>query len=114
MSNISELFPIIKNKLVEIAIGDEYEQVVNNDANINMQSVVVGYPIEIYGDFIAVKTMFLDDKNVIQRDNLIYINSMQIKLITEINSNGSLDNSMMSVLDVNLIKRKLGLYGDKK
>ena len=83
----------LKGKIVEIYLGDVYEQINLTDVTINVNGTIVGKLIDADGDCLEMDCHYVDqDSKIPHMSNTIYINSYNIKAITEINGSGVLSD----------------------
>jgi hypothetical protein len=109
MSKLDELFPKLKDELVEICVGDEYEELVMSDTTRKVNGSIFGKCKELIGDFLVLDCYYINKNNELSLGNIIYLNTWQIKAITKVKSNGSLKDIFMSSADSRKMKMLLGL-----
>lgn len=109
MSSILELFPRLKDELVEVYIGDEYEEIVMSDNVRKVNGSLFGYCREVLGDFVILDCFFINKKGELSNGNIVYVNTWSIKAITKVKSNGSLNDVFMSSSDTRKLKSLLGI-----
>jgi hypothetical protein len=109
MSSIADLLPNLKDELIELCIGDDYEELVMSDNVRKVNGSIFGYCRDIVGDFVVVDCFFVNKRNEVVPGNRVYINSWSIKAITKVKSNGSLNDVFMSSADARKLKAMLGI-----
>jgi len=108
MSKINALLPTLKGKLLEISIGDDYEELVMSDHVKKVNGVIYGFLKDIVDDFIILDCFYINKQNEIKSGNIIYINTWAIKAFTEVNSSGSLNDVLLGSGHTRKIKAMLG------
>lgn len=109
MSDISKLLPRLQDELLEIYVGDEYEELVMSDNVRKVNGSVFGYCKDLLGDFLVLDCFYINKKGELVKGNITYINVWSIKAITKVKSNGSLSDVFMSSADTRKLKVLLGL-----
>ncbi len=109
MSKLSGLMSKLNGELLEISIGDDYEDILSSDSTKKVNSVIFGFLRDIVDDFIILDSFYIDKKGEFKSGNIIYINTWHIKAFTKVKSNGCLNDALMSVSDTRKIKHLLGL-----
>lgn len=80
----------LTGKLVEVYLGEVYEQMHYQDNSNNIPAVIIGKIIESIGDCLIIDCIYLDDKKEKKFGNLQYINAYNIRSITEVDGHGSI------------------------
>lgn len=109
MSKMDALLPILKGKLLEISIGDEYEELVMNDHIKKVNGVVYGILEDIIDEFIVINCYYITKQNELKLGNIVYINTWAIKAFTQVNSRGCLNDVLLGSSHTRKIKAILGL-----
>ena|SRR5690606_18325538 len=109
MSKLNGLLPKLKGELLEISIGDEYEEILSADSSKKVNGVIYGVLQDIVDEFIILDSFYLDKEGRISSGNIIYINSWAIKMFTKVKSNGCLNDILLSSNHTRKIKYLLGL-----
>ncbi len=110
MSSVADLLPYLQNKYVEISIGDEYEEIVMSDHTKKINVVIYGKVIGTVADFLILNCFYIDSDNNLQKDNTVYLNTWNIKAITEITpENNGLNSVFLSASHNKKIRKLLGL-----
>jgi hypothetical protein len=102
-----------KGKVIEIYIGDQYETLNFEDSSQPQNCIIYGRLLDILDRFILLDCFFIDKNHNLKTNNLIYINLFQIRVMTELNSNGSLSDIFLSAKDSEKIKKALMQAGIK-
>lgn len=109
MSKLASLLPKLKDELLEISIGDDYEELSLSDSTKKVNGVIFGYLKDIVDDFMIIDSFYINEKNELQSGNIVYLNTWQIKAFTKVKSNGCLNDVLLSVTHTRRIKHLLGL-----
>jgi len=109
MTEIKDLLPELKNELLEVCVGDEYEEILSADSVRKINGVIYGVLKNIVGDFLILDSYRVDKTGKIVSGNIIYINSWAVKMFTKVDSNGSLSDVLLSSSHTRKIKARLGI-----
>lgn len=97
---VESLVDFLKDKLVELYVGDQYEQVAYSDNTQNVSSVLVGKIVGGEGDCLIFDSLYRDKIDKKQKHgNIVYINGYNIRAACELNGSGSFRDSIVSVND---------------
>lgn len=109
MSKLQTLLPHLKDELLEISIGDEYEEIISSDTVKKVNGVIYGVLKDIIDDFLIVDCYYLDKNGRLVSGNIVYINSWAIKVFTKVKANGCLNDVLLSSSHSRKVKYLLGL-----
>lgn len=109
MSKLDALLPKLKGKLLEISIGDEYEELQMSDHVKKVNGVIYGILRDIIDDFLVLDCYYLTAKGELADGNVVYINSWAIKVFTEVKPKGCLNDVLLSSSHTRRMKTMLGL-----
>jgi len=109
MSKLAGLLPKLKGELVEVSVGDDYEDIVLSDTTKKVNGVIFGVLEDIVDDFMILNSLYVNKDGEIKTGNIVYINIFQIKIFTKIKSQGSLNDVLLSSAHSRRIKQLLGL-----
>ena len=97
-SYVEVVAELLKGKAVEIFLGDEYEELNQNDFNVKVQTVLCGFLVGALGDCLLVDCIYADAKDkTIKHGNIIMVNGYAIKAITELDGDGTLNHAFTAV-----------------
>lgn len=100
------IFKLYQNKLVEIYLGDEYEEITTDQIKISYPSVICGILLGASGRCLIINTAYVDRNSKIPKlGNILCLNDYHIKMITELNNYGNLQDSFIKSKDNNIIKQ---------
>jgi len=89
---IAELF---KNKLIEIYVGDSYEEVSTEQISTSYPAVFCGKVIGAYKDCLVISAAYIDHSKKIKLGNLLFINQRSIRGLTEVDGNGIIEDMFL-------------------
>jgi hypothetical protein len=109
MSKIDSLLPVLRGKLLEISIGDEYEELQMSDHVKKINGVIYGVLKDIVDDFLILDCYYINQKGLLSDGNIVYVNSWAIKVFTEVKPTGCLNDILLSSSHTRKMKVLLGL-----
>jgi len=84
---------LLKDKLVEVHVGDMFETIKLEDHEFNMPCLYVGVVIGALDDCLVLKGYKFDLENKTKKlGNFLFINGFSIKAISEIDGSGSISD----------------------
>ncbi|MCZ2224520.1 MAG: hypothetical protein LC122_12925 [Chitinophagales bacterium] len=102
---------LLKDKWVEIYLGEKYEEVQLEQIKKEYPSVICGKIIDGVGDVLIVSCMALsNNKKNLHKNKKVYINAFSIKLITELIDGSGTSTIFVSTNEALDIVNK---FGDK-
>lgn len=105
-----ELINKFRGKILELYIGDQYESLTFNDYSQQQNATIYGRLVDVLDRFLILDCFYVDKKtNQVKTGNIIYINTFQIKAMSEVNDEGSLDDIFLSAKDVAKVKKLMHL-----
>lgn len=109
MKDLEKLLPRLRNKFLEITLGDEYEEIVLSDFTRKINGIIYGKLEDVIGDFLVLNCFYVNREGELCSGNMIYLNCWQVKAMTEVKTNGSLNDAMVGTEHINKIRRLIGL-----
>lgn len=101
-----ELLNKFKGKIVELYIGDQSETLNFDDFSVPQNCSIIGTLVDVLDRFILLDCFFFDHKTKqLRNGNRIYINSFQIRVMTEVNGSGSLADVFLHVNDAKAVRK---------
>ncbi len=80
----------LKDKLIEVYVGDVYEQIERNDGLENVNGLIVGKVVAGLKDCLVLNSFTVDKQTKqIVFGNLVFVNGLAIKSICELDGKGS-------------------------
>lgn len=89
------LFKVWKDRLVEVYIGEAYEDIKWEDSSERIPSTVMGKFIGAYAECLIINSVYIDDKNALKTGNIICLNERAIRHITELDGKGVLEDTFL-------------------
>jgi hypothetical protein len=103
---------IWEGKIVEIYVGDTYEDIKYEDSTAKYPAVVVGKIIGAYGECMFINCAYMDQRTKqMQIGNMICLNERSVRFITEVDESGVLKDCFLSTRDNRVVK---DLFSGKK
>jgi hypothetical protein len=94
------------DKIVEIYIGDTYEDIKLDDSTCKVPSILVGKIIGAYAECIMLNCAFADQQTGnLAFGNIVALNERGIRTITEIDDVGNLRDTFLNIKDGKRIKQ---------
>lgn len=93
---IAELF---KDKLIEIYLGDTYEQVSTEQISVSYPAVFCGKVISAYKECLVISCPFINKNKKMQLGNLVLINERSIRALNEIDGSGIMQDMFLKSTD---------------
>lgn len=106
-----ELAEKFKGQMVELYIGDQYESLTFEDFSQQQNASIYGKLIDILDRFIILDCFYVDKSGELHTGNMVYINTFQIRAMSAVNDNGSLNDIFLSAKDVAKVKKAMKLKG---
>lgn len=89
------LFKVWKDRVIEVYIGEAYEDIKWEDSSEKIASVVVGKFIGAYAECLILNSVYINDKNELKTGNIICLNERAIRHVTEVDGKGLLDDTFL-------------------
>lgn len=91
---------LLYDKVVEIYLGDSYEEVTYADNSTSVHSALIGKVVSGSGDLLVINSIYIDAvTNEAKYGNMIYVNAYNIKAIVEIDGLGTYRDAIHSAND---------------
>jgi len=95
----------LKGRIVEIYVGDTFEDIKYDDCTSKSASVLVGRVIDAYAELIVLDCAYTDQlTRKLQFGNIICLNERSIRFLTEIDEKGMLRDTFINTRDGKLLK----------
>jgi hypothetical protein len=96
------------NKVVEIYVGDTYEDIKFEDSTQKYAAVVIGKVITAYAECLVLDCVYTDQRTKEHKfGNLVCLNERAIRTITEVAENGILRETFLNSRDGRIVKKIL-------
>lgn len=93
---------LFKDKLIEIYLGDSYEDVSTEQVSVSYPAVICGKVIAAYKECLIVSCAYTETNNVKRNDNVkikfgnnLFINERAIRMLNEIDGKGVLEDVLL-------------------
>lgn len=93
----------LKNEIIEVLIGESYEELQLDQLNANYPAMIVGRVIDAYGD-VLVLDCFYYEKKQLKKDKILYLNGFHIKCLSKIDGNVSIEDLLLRSRNTKSIK----------
>lgn len=92
-------------KVVEIYIGDTYEDIKYEDSMTKYAAVLIGKVITAYAECIVLNCAYIDQTTKKMKfGNIVCLNERGIRTITEVDGTGLLKDTFLSSRDARIVK----------
>jgi len=102
----AELLAIVwKDKVIEIYIGDTFEDIKFDDSTQKYAAVLVGKVITAYAECLVLNCAYIDQTTKkMQFGNIVCLNERAIRTVTEVDANGILKDTFLSSRDSRVVR----------
>ena len=111
LKSFSDELLSLKGKWVELFTGEQCETINYDEISVPINSSIFGEIIEVMDRFIILNCLYIDKENNIQYENRVYINTFQIRAMTVLDGNGSLQDIFLNVKDAKNIRKLIRQKG---
>ncbi len=95
----------LKGRVVEIYVGDTFEDIKYEDSTTKVVAVVIGRVIETYAECIVLDCAYADQvTGKLKFGNVICLNERAIRFLTELDESGQIRDIFLSTRNGKLIK----------
>jgi hypothetical protein len=84
-----------KDKFLEIYVGDAYEDVSIDQISVTYPSVFCGKVVGAYRECLLINCVHVNDDKQLVLGNIVFINERAIRALTEVNTNGVIEDMML-------------------
>lgn len=103
-----ELLTKFKGKMLEIYIGDQCETLTFEEYSVPQNCIIYGRLVDVLDRFIIVDCYYVDKATKqVKSGNFCYINGFQIRAMTEMNDNGSLNDIFLDQRSADKIRKAI-------
>ncbi len=101
---------VYKGRVVEIYVGDTFEDIKYDDSTQKYAAVLVGKVVAAYAECIVLNCAYMDSVSKEARiGNIVCLNERAIRTITEVDDTGILKDTFLSTRDSKIVK---GLFSN--
>lgn len=95
-------------KVVEVYVGDTYEDIKLDDSTQKYAAIVIGKVITAYAEMLVLNCAYIDPvSKKMQFGNIVCLNERGIRTITEVDDSGILRDTFLSSRDGRIVKELL-------
>lgn len=99
-------------KIIEVYIGDTYEDIKYDDSTQKYVAILVGKVIDAYGECLIMNCAYVDQASkTLKYGNIVCLNERSVRTITEVDETGILKDTFLSSRDSKIVK---DLFSAKK
>lgn len=102
-----ELLTKYKGKMLEIYIGDQCETINFEEYSVPQNCIIYGKLIDVLDRMLVLECYYVNEAKQIQPSSVIYINSFQVRLMTELNERGTLNDIFLSAKSSEKVRKAL-------
>lgn len=102
---------VLKNKVVEVYIGDTYEDIKYDDSTQKYAAVLIGKVVTAYAECLVLNCAYIDQATKSMKfGNIVCLNERAVRTITEVDDTGVLKDTFLSTRDSKIVK---GLFNNE-
>lgn len=106
---------VMKNKIIEVYIGDSYEDIKYDDSTTKYPAVLVGRVIAAYAECLVLDCIYVDQSSKkMNFGNIVCLNERAIRTLTEVDEKGFLIDTFLSSRNHSKIVKDFLNSTDKK
>ena len=99
------LAKVLKDKVVEVYIGDTYEDIKYDDSTQKYAAVLVGKVVTAYAECLVLNCAYIDQATKhMKLGNIVCLNERAIRTVTEVDQAGVLKDTFLSTRDSKVVK----------
>ena len=100
------------NKVIEVYIGDTFEDIKYDDSTQKYVSILVGKVVDAYGECLIMNCAYVDQTTQkVKFGNIVCLNERSVRTITEVDDTGILKDTFLSSRDGKIVRE---VFGGKK
>lgn len=103
---LSEIF---KDKLIEVYVGDSYEDVSTEQVSQSYPAIFCGKVVGAYRECLILNCAYVENKHL-KIGNILFINERAIRALSEVDGKGTLEDMMLRSKETLEVKEA---FGDK-
>jgi len=89
------LAEFLKDKVIEIYLGDSYEEVSTEQISVSYPAVFCGKIVSAYRECLVISTIYVDKKRVVKPGKLVFINERAIRALSEVSEDSFLEDMFL-------------------
>lgn len=99
---------VFKDKLVEIYLGDSYEEVSLEQTSMAYPAVFCGQVISAYRECLIIRGVYVDKHKETTFGNLVFISERAIRGLNEINGDGTMEDMFLRSKEAVTVFNRVG------
>jgi hypothetical protein len=108
-----ELLQKFHGKVCEFYIGDQAETISLEETSIPQNCVIFGRLVDVLDRFIIIDCYYVDGSGKVKSGNLVYLNTFQIRVMSELDGNGSLNDVFLSCRSADKVRKAIRAHSGK-
>jgi hypothetical protein len=101
----------LKDKIIEVYVGDTYETINYEESSLAYASVLVGKVVGAYTEGLILNCVYIDQTTKkLEMGNIVCLNERAIRFFTELDDHGMLRDTFLNTRDGKLVKEFLGRH----
>ncbi len=98
----------LKDKIIEVYVGDTYETINYEESSLAYASVLVGKVVGAYAEGLILNCVYMDQvTKKLEMGNIICLSERAIRFFTELDDRGMLRDTFLNTRDGKLVKEFL-------
>lgn len=93
----------LNGKLVEILVGESYEELVLDQVSSHYPAVIVGKIVGAFGNMLVLDCLYIDKSKKISHGKKIYLNDYCIKILSEVDDKCVLEDLLLRGNDTRIL-----------
>lgn len=99
------IYEIWKDKVIEVYIGDTFEDIKYDDSTQKYVAILVGKVVDAYGECLVLNCAYVDQASkALKFGNMVCLNERSVRTITEVDESGILRDTFLSSRDSKIVK----------
>jgi hypothetical protein len=85
----------LKDKLIEIYVGDSYEEISTEQVSTAYPAAFCGKIVSAYRECLIIASVYVDKSKTLRTGNLLFINERAIRALKEIDGKGVMEDMFL-------------------
>ncbi len=85
----------LNDKVIEIYLGDSYEEVSTEQISVSYPAVFCGKIVSAYRECLVISSIYVDKKKSVKPGKLIFINERAIRALSEVSGDSFLEDMFL-------------------
>jgi hypothetical protein len=96
----------LKDKVIEIYLGDSYEEISTEQVSMSYPAVFCGKIVGAYRECLMINCIYVDKNKKINLGKIIFINERAIRALNEVDESGVLEDMFLRSKETLHIKKR--------